>query len=72
VAVGIGHNPGEQVRLSSLGRVLSYPDGRRPVRAMSLLVRVIDIDIVRPNGVHVTEVVYRERREQIAEWLRTN
>jgi hypothetical protein len=39
---------------------------------MSLRVRVIDIGVVRPNGVHVTEVVYRERREQIAEWLRTN
>src|SRR5258708_11757578 len=67
VAVGIGRDPGKQVRLSSLGRVLSYLDGRRPARPVSFRVRVIDVGVVRPRGVHEAEVVYRERGEQIAE-----
>src|SRR5712692_9984650 len=67
VAVGIGRDPGEHVRLSGLGRVLSYFDRRRPARPESVRVRVIDVSVIRPGGVHVPEVVHGERGEQVAE-----
>src|SRR5712692_1385101 len=67
VAVGIGRDPGEHVRLSGLGRVLSYFDRRRPARPVSDRERVVDVGVIRPDGVHVTEVVYREGGKQIAE-----
>src|ERR1700730_7469454 len=67
VAVSIGRDPGEHIRLSSLGRVLSYLDGRRPARPVRHRERVVDGSVVRPDSVQVGELVYRERGEQIAE-----
>src|SRR5713226_3389982 len=67
VAVGIGRDPGEHVRLSSLGRVLSYIDGRRPARPVRHRKRVVDGSVVRTDSVQVAELIYRERGEQIAE-----
>src|SRR5712692_3537143 len=67
MAVGISRDPGEDVRLSGLGRVPSYFDGRRPTRPVIGRERVIDVSVIRPGGVYVAEVVHRERGEQIAE-----
>src|ERR1700692_4702905 len=67
VAVGVGRNPGEYVRLSGLGCVLSYFDGRRPARPVISRVRVIDVIVIRPGGVYVPEVVHRDAGEQVGE-----
>src|SRR5207245_10706458 len=67
VAVGVSRDPGEYIRLSGLGRVLSHLDGRRPARPVIVGKRVIDVSVIRPGGVHVPEVVHRERGEQVAE-----
>src|SRR6266481_1541735 len=67
MAVGISSDPGEYVRLSSLGRFPSYFDGRRPVRPVSGRERVIDVSVIRPSGINVPEVIHGERGEQVAE-----
>src|SRR5437016_11632296 len=67
VAVGVSCDPGEYVHFSGLGRLLRYFDGRRPALPQIVRERVIDISVIRPGGVHVSEVVHREPREQIAE-----
>src|SRR5712671_5537399 len=67
VAVGIRRDPGEYVRLSGLGRVLRYFNRRRPARSESGRVRVIDVSVIRPSGVHVSEVVDGYSGEQVAE-----
>src|SRR5207245_6579593 len=67
VAVGVSRDPREYVRLSGLGRVLSYLDRRRPSRPVIGRERVINVGVIRPGGVHVPEVVHRERGEQVAE-----
>ena len=67
MAVGIGRDPGKYIRLPSLGGVLRYFDGRRPARPQIVRERVINVGVIRPDGVHVAEVVDRERREQITE-----
>ena len=67
VAIGVGSNPREYVRLSGLGGVLGHLDGRRPARPESGRERVIDVSVIRPGGVQVAEVVHRERGEQVAE-----
>src|ERR1700686_3977717 len=67
VAVGIGRDPGEDVRFSGLGRVPSYFDGRRPARPVIGGERVIDVSVIRPGGVYVAEVVHRDSGEQVAE-----
>src|SRR6266404_4207208 len=67
MAVGISSDPGEYVRLSGLGRFPSYFDGRRPVRTLIGRERVIDVRVIRPGGIHVPEVIHRERGEQVAE-----
>src|SRR5882762_6701145 len=67
MAVGIGSDPGEYVRLSGLGRFPSYFDGRGPVRSVIGRERVIDVRVIRPGGIHIPEVIHRERGEQVAE-----
>src|SRR6266568_3107787 len=67
MAIGIRRDPGEDVRLSGLGRLPSYFDGRRPARPVIVRERVIDVSVIRPGGVNVAEVVHRERGEQVAE-----
>src|SRR5260221_52334 len=49
MAVGIGCDPGEDVRLSGLGRVPSYFDGRRPARPVIVRELVIDVSAIRPR-----------------------
>ena len=67
VAIGISRDPGKHVRLSRLRRVLSHLDGRRPTGPLRHRERVVDVSVVRPDGVQVTKLIYRERGEQIAE-----
>src|SRR5438477_7643903 len=67
MAIGLGGDPGKHIRLSSLRRVLSYLDGRRPTGSLRCRERVIDVGVVRPDGVQVAELVDCERREEIAE-----
>src|SRR5438445_1377929 len=67
VAIGLGGDPGEHIRLSSLRRVLSYLDGRRPTGSLRHRERVVDVSVVRPDSVQVAELVDRECGEQIAE-----
>src|SRR5438874_3071970 len=66
MAIGIGGNPGEHIRLSRLRRVLSYLDCRRPTGSLRRRERVVDVSVVRPHRVQVAELVDRERGEQIA------
>src|SRR6266404_5914850 len=67
MAIGVGGDPGEHIRLSSLRRVLSYLDGRRPTGPLRHRERVVDVSVVRPDSVQVAELVDRECGEQVAE-----
>src|SRR5437764_11030112 len=51
MAIGIGGDPGEYIRLSRLRRVLRYLDGRRPTSSLRHRERVVDVSVVRPNSV---------------------
>src|SRR5438128_10157628 len=65
VAIGIGGDPGEHIRLSSLRRVLSYLDGRRPTGPLRHRERVVDGTVVQPDSVKAAELVYRERGARV-------
>src|SRR5439155_2626015 len=67
MAIGLGGDPGEYIRLSSLRRVLSYLNGRRPTGSLRHRERVVDVSVVRPDSVQVAELIYCERGEQIAQ-----
>src|SRR5438128_1726229 len=67
MAIGIGGDPGKHTRLSSLRRVLSYLDGRRPADSLRRRERVVDGSVVRPDSVQVAELVHRKRGKQITE-----
>src|SRR5205823_13185684 len=67
VTIGLGGDPGKHIRLSSLRRVLSYLDGRRPTGPLRRRKRVVDVSVVRPDSVQVAELIYCERGEQITE-----
>src|SRR5438105_12773477 len=63
MAIRIGGDPGENIRLPGLGRALSYLDRGRPGCSKSRRIRVVDVGIVRPDGVQVPKVIYCERGE---------
>src|SRR5438477_5909415 len=65
MAIGIGGDPGEHIRLSRLRGVLSYLDGRRPTDPLRRRERVVDGSVVRPDSVQVAELVDRKRGKQI-------
>ena len=65
--VGIGGDPGEEVRLAGLRGSLRHLDGRRPALALVGREGIVDVGVIRPSRVDVAELVHGQRREQIAE-----